>query len=39
MDTNIIGGFLFSAILLIVIIGIAINEVKDRKKNNRPEQD
>jgi hypothetical protein len=35
MTTNIIGGFLFGAILVIVVIGTAINEARDRKKNNR----
>lgn len=39
MDTNIIGGFLFGAVLLITIIGTAINEVKDRKKNDRLEEE
>lgn len=35
MTTNIIGGFLFGAILVIVMIGTAVNEARDRKKNNR----
>lgn len=39
MDTNLIGGFLFGAVLLVTIIGTAINEVKDRKKNDPLEND
>ena len=39
MTTNIIGGFLFGAILVIVVIGAAINEAKDRKKNDRQENE
>jgi hypothetical protein len=35
MSTNLIGGFLFGIVLVIVIIGTAINEVKDRKRNDR----
>ena len=35
MDTNLIGGFLFGIVLVIVIIGTAINEVKNRNKNDR----
>ena len=39
IDTNLIGGFLFGAVLLVVIIGTAINEAKDRKKNDPLEED
>ena len=39
IDTNLIGGFLFGAVLLIVIIGTAISEAKNRKKNDRLEEE
>jgi len=35
MTSNIIGGFLFGAVLLVVIIGTAISEANNRKKNDR----
>lgn len=39
IDTNIIGGFLFGAVLVVVIIGTAISEAHDRKKNDRLEEE
>lgn len=39
IDTNLVGGFLFGAVLVVVIIGTAISEARDRKKNNRLEEE
>ena len=39
IESNIIGGFLFGAVLVIVIIGTAISEARDRKKNDRLEEE
>jgi hypothetical protein len=39
IDTNLVGGFLFGAVLVVVIIGTAISEARDRKKNDRLEEE
>lgn len=39
IDTNLIGGFLFGAVLVVVIIWTAISEARDRKKNDRLEKE
>ena len=39
IESNIIGGFLFGAVLVVVIIGTAISEARDRKKNDRLEEE
>lgn len=39
IDLSIVGGFLFGVVLTITIVGTAIQEAKDRKKNDRLGED
>ena len=39
IDSNIIGGFLFGIVLIVVILGTAVNEARNRKKNDRLEDE